>query len=491
MPSRWTVVAVTLALGLAGSVGALAAGDKSEIVSSIATGGLKLGAEKFAQWAAGRLYNNECKSAEHEAFLALCGALGQFSGEKEKEWKAQLSADLAAIRGELDQLRQGQARLQTEVETLVSQNKVLLAKVDTIVDETVAQSDIRIIQTLWNQQFLAIFGNEASFSRERLLRFAREVIAVQQIHTKLGVLTETLTTRGTGGKQPLLRLYANQLAVSLAANKSAKLLPAYDFYEGIMTDLLVEQRKGFLMYVWAAEILESECEIHGCSGLDRPPITALEFKKTFDGQIARELDAFNASLEWLVLARSDGHAAKADFLPAGAVDIFWRADLLTAANTDRFGLRGRVIGMGDTWDGKLALSGRALAPAVQHEVPIEGEALDWWRATGTPLVFDEVRFANAWRVLHYDQADQPRGSFKLDTNLPWKQIGVFVTPVDLRTGQVTDAKPSEAVVLFGSFIAIERAGGGYALLSGDWDKRWDRDKGVGLIKTSHLETIAE
>lgn len=492
---------IALCLILAVSLGTTAfarpaAAEDTSPMTSIGTSGGKLLLEKGAQWAASYIYNNDCKGAAHDVASLVCGALGKFSGDKDAEWRTNVTSQLGAIRGDLDQLKKGQVEMQKQLERLVDQNKVLLATVDTIVDQTVANLDIRAIQTLWSMQFDPLFptadqlerGQFGSFKQDQLLRFARAVVREEKVHINLGKLTETLTSRGIGGKSPLLQSYAKLLDAELGTNKGASLLPAYEYFEGVMADLLFEQRKGFLMYVWAAEILESWCQLEKCESLDKPPIRAADFSGTFARQVARQFDAFNSSFEWLVLARSDPRGLRANFLHPDAVEVFYRADLLAAANADSYGLWGRVVSMGDRWDGKLDVSGRTLAPAGKADVPAEGGPFDWWRASGTPLVYDELYFAPSWRVFRYHQADWKAGGYEIRTTLPFKSpLGVNVTPVNL-----AEDGSNKFVVPFGSFVAIERAGGGYALLSGTWQAYTPRDTySTGLLRPSHNRLVAD
>ncbi len=469
-----------------------AAAAEGSPMDSIAASGGKLLLEKGAQWMAGYIYKNDCKGANHDVASLVCGALGQFSGEKEKEWKANITAELAAIRGDLALLQQGQLVMQTQLNTIVQQNNVLHAKIATIADQTVAQSNIRTIQTLWNQYFVPLFADATSFRRDQILKFAQAVINEHHLNIKLGKLTETLTVSGAGNNPPLLRSYAGVLNAQLPANElRASLLPSYEYFEGVMSSLLFEQRKGFLMYAWAAEILESECQLRTCTTAERPPLSAAAYTKTFNVEVARQLEAFNSSLEWLVLARSDVHGPDANFLHADAAEVFYRADLLAAANADSYGLWGRVVAMGDRWDGKLDISGRTLTPASQAEVPVEGGPVDWWRASATPLVYDELSFASSWRIFRYRQADAKLGPYEIRTTLPGKPpLGVNVTPVNLDLNPREVVK--ELVVPFGSFLAVERAGGGYALLSGTWQEYKPHEgAGSGLLKPSHNVLVAD
>ncbi|WP_217995068.1 hypothetical protein [Methylogaea oryzae] len=298
------------------------------------------------------------------------------------------------------------------------------------------------------------------------------------MHMLLGGIGKTLTARGVSGKPPLLGLYANRLKQKTTSGNDPLLMQSYRYLEGVMANLLLEQRKGYLMYQFAAEVLESECQARGCQTAEQPPVPAPDYEKTFANQLAEELDAFNDAVESLVLASSDPLACEADFLSKSATEIFRRADWLAAVNLGRYGMTGRVISMGNRFDGQLRFSpyqtsGAAplpLAAFKQAAIPTEGAPLDWWTSSQNTLVFDEVHFAGEWRVFRYRQADWKPGLYSLDNPLPDKPFTIPVAAMDLASGMATDAPPSDSVAVFGSFTAVERAGGCYALTSGPWMK---------------------
>jgi hypothetical protein len=476
-----------------------AAPVETDPATKIMIAGATFGLEKLGKWISKQYYKDfHCAQEVRDGWSFVCGALHDYSGGKEQEWKENVTAQLSAIRDELAEVKQGQDAMQRQLNSLVSQNRELLAKLDELVDESVIQPEIRKIQALWSDQFAPLYADYSSFSRERLLRFARQVVHTHQMHVKLGEIGKTLTTRGVGGKPPLLRLYAERLKLQINPGNDPMLMRGYEYLEGVMADLLLEQRKAYLMYQFAAEVLESECQLRGCGNDGQPPIPALEYEKTFAAQIADELEAFNETVEWLVLASSDPLVCQADFLPEKASQIFWRADWLTAVTLGRFGLMGRVISMGNRFGGQLQWSpyqtgGTALPLASSKQVTVRADQgmLDWWNSSQNNLVFDEVHFSDEWRIFRYQQADWKPGLYSLDTLVPYKPFTVPVAAMDLATGEATDAAPSEEVAVFGSFAAVDRAGGCYALTSGPWMKVDKSDPASEAVIISPTATIPD
>src|SRR6185503_13362677 len=136
----------------------------------------------------------------------------------------------------------------------------------------------------------------------------------------------------------------------------------------------------FVLYIWAAETLQSDCEVatneaaagkitaeqakSRCKPFRDFPHTADEYRATFAEHVRAQLNELNAGLEYQVLAASDTHARQADFLIPASAPLFRRVDLFTAGNLgDGLGIRGRVITMGDTFNGNLSIAGTRRTPS--------------------------------------------------------------------------------------------------------------------------------
>lgn len=119
--------------------------------------------------------------------------------------------------------------------------------------------------------------------------------------------------------------------------------------------------------------------------------------------------------------------------------------------------------MGDTFNGSLSIAGTRRHPSgTPNSVPTRGERIDWWKAAATPGVYDQIRFSDQWKIYHYHVPSAAAGTYAIDTVLPHRPQ-ISVAPITLGSGETQTSVP------FGSFTAIDRAGGGYALLSGAWD----------------------
>src|SRR5262249_2806017 len=77
-------------------------------------------------------------------------------------------------------------------------------------------------------------------------------------------------------------------------------------------------------------------------------------------------------------------------------------------------------------------------------------------------VFDEVHFADNWRIYHYSLPTAAAGPCTVAQNQP----GVYLPWVESDTKVVTIKTLDKRSAPFGSFNAIQRAGGTYALMSG-------------------------
>jgi hypothetical protein len=152
------------------------------------------------------------------------------------------------------------------------------------------------------------------------------------------------------------------------------------------------------------------------------------------------------------------------------------------------GLWGRVISAGHTWDGSIEVTcggaPQALNPVLRYSAPAAGSGvriigpdsgeIDWWVSSKGNAVYDEVRFSPEWQGYIYNFAHvSSRGgpctvSPKLPKGgvLPWVQPSISL--VEIRPPKRKETDPEPPAFTFGSFTAIQRAGGTYALMSGQW-----------------------
>jgi hypothetical protein len=90
--------------------------------------------------------------------------------------------------------------------------------------------------------------------------------------------------------------------------------------------------------------------------------------------------------------------------------------------------------------------------------------IDWWVSKSGNTEYDEVHFAADWRNYIYSIPAAKAGPCSVSPNLPKGCVLPWVQP----DRKVVEISGTEKPFAFGSFIAIQHAGGTYALVSGDW-----------------------
>jgi hypothetical protein len=452
--------------------------------------GLKFGLEKSVGALAGMGYKTNCKAKNLDYKSDdswYCGVFASLSGEQEKEFKERMLHNMKEIRGSLANIETGIAEIQRQQQAIYDLNKIILLRLDEVGPETTIGKNISQIRTVYDEQFSRMFRNPvegstqpAKLDPERMRAFARQIIFTDRMESLLGVINDQLVRSQIGGKDPLLRAYAKRAFEQIKNDPEKGLDPAYVYLESVVDGLLADQRKGFVLYVWAAETLQSDCEVATteaaagkitaeqattrCKPFRDFPHTADEYRATFAEHVRAQLNELNAGLEYQVLAASNTHARQANFITPAAEPLFRRVDLFTAGNLgEGLGIRGRVISMGDTFNGNLSIAGTRRSPSGQpNTVPTRGERVDWWKATSTAGAYDQIHFSDQWKIYHYHVPSAGAGTYSIDTVLPHRPQ-ISVANITLGKGD------TETSVPFGSFTAIDRAGGGYALLSGAWE----------------------
>jgi hypothetical protein len=451
--------------------------------------GLQFGLEKSIGALASMGYKTNCKAKDLDYKSDdswYCGVFASLSKEDEKEFKERMLHNMEKIRNSLAHIENGIAEIQRQQQAIYDVNQIILLKFDEVGPETNIGKNISRIRTVYDEQFSRMFRNPADGSTqpttlnpERMRAFARQIIFTDRMDNLLGVIHDQLVRSQIAGKDPLLRAYAKRAFEQIKNNPEKGLEPAYIYLESAVDGLLADQRKGFVLYVWAAETLQSDCEVatneaaagkittaqadERCKPFHEFPHTAEEYRATFAEHVRTQLNELNAALEYQVLAASNNHARQANFITPAAEPLFRRVDLFTAGNLgEGFGIRGRVITMGDTFNGKLSIAGAQRTPSATVTVPTRGGRVDWWKATSTPGAYDQVQFADEWKICHYHVPSATAGTYAIDTALPHRPQ-IAVTNISVGAGA------AQASVPFGSFTAIDRAGGGYALLSGEWE----------------------
>jgi hypothetical protein len=403
-------------------------------------------------------YNTNCRAKDlkyNSDDSWYCGLFAKLSGADKTEWKDRLVKRLTDIETQISTINRDLEKIRQRQETLASQNEQILTRINEVGAEATIGKSVSQIRLDWKNEYVPLFTGTSALTEERALAFAHRIVFTDELHRQIGIINDQLT-QNSFGNDTLLRSYGRRFLQS----GTSDLDKPYEYIEAVLQGLIAEERRGYVMYVWAAETLQSSCEMGGdCTDAKKLPHTAVEFRRLFAGYLDQQLAEFNSAIEFTVLARCDTHRRSAFILPDHGLRVLARADFFTSAMLeDGYGLRGRVISMGDGFDGNLALSGNQPLPPTGMITmpPVYGPRVDFWRATKTPNVYDEIRLGDRWKIYHYHVKGLIHAT-KISTSLPYTPKTIELRPLDLGTA---------GHVFAGSFTAIERAGGGYALLSG-------------------------
>ncbi|HET7436581.1 MAG TPA: hypothetical protein VFN10_17870 [Thermoanaerobaculia bacterium] len=424
----------------------------------------------------GKFYDATCAKevTKDVAEQYFCNALAGFSGRDEQEWKKNIEKQLSDIKSSLGALEKGQARLQFD---LSQQHKELYRLFKQAAAEQIATNNEAEFETLWKEYLRQFDDDLKDVNRTAMLKLAKKILS-KNLDDKLGLYNTVLTT-SFRGNQALLRYpfydYKEKhefRAPFFNADKSFDTL--YEGAERAFIDSRARQEKVYAMELWAIKVMESDCQLR--SPCEAPPITAKELKKAFDSYTKDQVIAFNEGLDWVLLTYADARG-NAFFLTGRAEEFLTRANVLNAALLGNGeGAWGQTISMGDAWDGAINLQCGAspgkISPRFDYVVPVTSRSgdreLDWWVSRAANPIYDEVHFAKEWKVYHYYLPEAKPGPCTVAENLPGKGIMPWREPGSA-VMHVRTADNKE--ITFGSFLAIQRAGGTYAMASGSWRKR--------------------
>lgn len=436
------------------------------------------GGEAAAKALAGLLYDTSCKDVNLDKTTGyICQVLGSASGRAEDAWKKDITDKLNKITTQLKTIEDGQVAIQKQLTTHHQQMEAAFKQVSVNV---VAGTHLVRIEGLW-EKFEAQFDKvDSDVTRDSMVSFAKEIMKSEP-HTILADLNVVLTKPILDG-QSLLRYPFYEWRVKSGSIVGDRLNAGdlYDFAENKFVHFRSREEKIYVMYLWAATVLESQCKLspQQCSA---PPRSSADFKADYDRYTRQQVEAFNAAVDWFLLSYAQTRTTTTgNFLPKGATGILFRANFLTAAmlSPNRGGLWGRVIAMGNAWDGSLKVScsgaPQILTPVLKYKAPVGGSgllnsgpdsgALDWWVSSKGNSTYDEVHFDDNWQIYHYSLPSAPAGLCNVSPNLPKGGYLPWVEP-GRTVGNVTTF--DEKTIPFGSFVAIQRACGTYALLSGN------------------------
>jgi hypothetical protein len=448
------------------------------LAKSAGTSVASAGGVAIAKALTGKFYDATCAQevTKDLAEQYFCDALAGFSGRDEQAWKQRMEQKLDEIKSSLDVLEKGQARIQFD---LNQQHKEMYRLFKQAAAEQIATNNEAEFETLWSEYMRQFDDNLQDVNRDSMLKLANKILA-KKLDEKLG-LYNTVLTKPFRGNQALLRypFFDYKEKTEFRApffNEDKSFDKLYEGAERAFVDSRTRQEKVYAMVLWAIKVLESDCEMRKPAPCTAPPISAKDFKKAFDANTRDQVIAFNEGLDWVLFTYGDTRN-NPWFLSGRAEEFLTRANVLNAAllGTGE-GAWGQAISMGN-WDGAInmrcgAINGK-VTPRFSYLVPVTNSfgdrELDWWVSRAGNGVYDEVRFAKDWKVYHYDLPNAKLGPCSVSEALPGKGIMPWVQP-GTEVMKVKTADDKE--INFGSFIAIQRAGGTYALASGgQWRRR--------------------
>ncbi|HEY2093000.1 MAG TPA: hypothetical protein VGJ81_14030 [Thermoanaerobaculia bacterium] len=447
--------------------------------SAISSAGSK-GGEFAVKFVAGWIYNISCKPEQQndEGSKALCGALGSLSGKTEEQWKQQVVEKLDKISGKLDAIQSSQKEILRRIE---SQHKAMDEQFTNLPSAIQVTAILTTIDTFWlrmENEFETPTKNpqkhNLNFNKVDMENLARDIMH-ESLHIKLGQLN-TLLAHGVNRAEPLLRVPFKEFRTKYTLGAPIiQPLDTYDFAEKRFAYYRAEQQKGYILYLWAAEIVQSECEIRKDERCAALPMTSKAFEQEYERYTRDQMKTFATAANWIVLAYSRPDLDDPNIFKARRSDlepVLMRLNYLesTILGDGKEGWGEVVTTANDPWDGSIRVdcAGKShVMPIFTYNVPVDtqqGSQVDWWTSRAKNKTYDEVHFASSWKVYQYKVATSRGGqpcfvdSLTNNQPLPWTSRG--------DTAMVT--KDGETFPV-GFFYAVHRAGGTYALASGqDW-----------------------
>lgn len=469
------------------------------------------GAEFLLNAMAGALYTQHCgkDQVNDAAGELLCMVAGETSGKAEEAWREEVGQKLEALQGQLDDVLAGQV----EIENAISrQSDALRQAIESLPTQVAVHADLVRIQAAWSafhEYFQAVEPKDPETTLQSMRKLAKDLLTNPAYNVEASARSlRVAIVEGAAGNPPVPMLLARQIDAWPRAGRkpeawdgndpdSFDVRPQYVQLELAMRQWLLRQKQAQVLFLWSARALEGTP--------DAPRLTAREYGKEYSRNLEIQLEAFQRAVEWLVLANSFPRSPFADFLPSGAEEVFERADALqalalstpddVAEQSAGQAIWGRVIAMGSGPGSTLTLAAPGNRPlglqaSSTSRVAVKGwPELDWWTASdpSQPLVFDRIDFSNEWTVYRFKQplGNEARlGSYRFDPHGPGNALPYLppTVEVDNSLSEIT-GRASER---FGSFVGIARAGGAYALFSGEYDQERKESWGEAAKLTSRV-----
>ena len=426
---------------------------------------------------AGAAYDANCKDGKSpdpndKVGSLMCWAVQSALDKGKAEFERDVRQGLDDIKDAIAKLSTRMDDLQAGQEDLKEALNLIALRLDIIPKETSADLQRNAINGLWRDLFTRFINGERSFSPERNLAMAHEIITKQAVHQRVSHLNQALIGSSLTSDASLIEQHFNKILATVPVSRTTDLEQSYLLMQSIMARVLLDQARGEIMYAWAASLLEADCtrpqSMTDCNAL---PFSSAEFRLVAQGHRSDQLAIFNRLVEKMILDRSDTTASDPFFLHHDAVAILAAADFFTAGHMRQgYGVRGRVISAGNAFDPVLSISGNRTAPNPISRTVRAGTSFDWWTKSANARAYRTVYFTRDWKTYDIVMPELSAGEYTLDTAFPWTTGAIKVREIDLRTGtRATAETPASARADFGSFLAIERAGGAYAMMREAWD----------------------
>lgn len=434
------------------------------------------GGEFAVKFVAGWIYNISCKPDQQtdEGSKALCSALGSVSGKSEEEWKKKIEGQLNEISGKLGALSAGQKQI---LNAITAQHRTMEEQFKQVPNAVKVTDILTTIDSFWGR-FNVAMDPKAKVTEVDLENFARDVMK-SKLHIKMGELN-SLLANPIDNAQPVLQFPFYQFRQKHSQQTPPEAFAGretYEFAEKKFAYYRAEQQKGYLIYLWAAEIVQSKCEIARDTRCSALPMTSTAFKDEYERFAREQISSFAAGANGMVLAYSRPELDLPRFLLRNPVaeDILARVSYLTSTILgDGEGAWGEVVSTeGDPWDGRISVfcggTRSTLSPVLSYNVPADtrfGPSVDWWTSRGRNGTYDEVRFASNWRIHVYNAEKKTPGPCRIEQKLPSNEQ----LPWTSDQGEIVNVTKSGSTFPSGFFYALQRAGGTYAMASGqNWD----------------------
>jgi hypothetical protein len=460
-----------------------------------------IGTEFVVKLAGGVLYNTVCDPPSDDTTARfLCDVLGSVTGKSEEKWRAEVDKQLKDIKAATDELTKGQKELQTSIGRI---DTTLNYEFDNIAPKSETFKILTTIDALWTRYSRLMNSVRDATTKEAraklkvdLVNFANDVVT-QNLHGEMARLNTVITTQISDAQSvtayPFVKWQKQNPGLHHYNFDPSKMC---DVAEKKFMDLRMYQEKGYLIYLFAAEILESDCEVKD-PNCKKPPVTSRRFNEDYNLDLKQQLASYNEALDWFILAYSAPHYNNADLmLPEGSTDTIDRANLFTAALLGPAdGMWARVYSMGNQWDGTVRFNcdgGQTYdaKPLLDYTVDVKKEegSLDWWTSSQKNGVYDEIRFANKWRGTIYRIPAKNVGPCVMSNTTP-----AHIPYVDPDTA-LMDLNINGNTTKIGSAFAVQRAGGSYALTRGDWamerEPQFKYEGGADRVEMDRKYTIA-